>query len=156
MRQRLGCNKWAFSLCLWFFECQHWTQAEHCITPLSRQDLRRSCRTSSCLFSAADVSAIRCRYDGDACAQCADGYQLVNGICQRTLDSFMAQALAQSSQSSTDGKVSRAVSCRGSCCVHAEPAVRTAAPEHSLMLVVKDVVTVAAAACCPHSVEPVS
>ena len=119
------------------FECQHWTQAEQYNTLLSRQGLRHSCRTSSCLCSAADVSAPRCRYDGDACAQCADGYQLVNGICQRTLDSFMAQALAQSSQSSTGGKVSRAGAVqegKGSCCVPAEPAVWAAALEHSLML----------------------
>ena len=71
----------------------------------------------------------------------------------------MAQALAQSSQSSTDGKVSRAVEVqegRGSCCVHAEPAVWAAALVHSLMLVVKDLVTVAAAACCLHNVEAVS
>lgn len=44
-------------------------------------------------------------YDATNCDVCADGYQLVGGICQRTLTSFKAQAalaaIAQSSASTT-------------------------------------------------------
>lgn len=31
-------------------------------------------------------------YDGSSCSECADGYQRVGGICQRTLTSFKVQA----------------------------------------------------------------
>lgn len=46
-------------------------------------------------------------YDGVACAACADGYQRISGICQRTLTSFKAQAeLAALAQSNASKRVS--------------------------------------------------
>ena len=38
----------------------------------------------SCLIGAG--------YTGDACEVCGDGYALGSGLCQRTLESFQAQA----------------------------------------------------------------
>lgn len=46
-------------------------------------------------------------YDGTSCSDCADGYQRVAGICQRTLTSFKVQAaLAATAQANANQKVS--------------------------------------------------
>ena len=44
-------------------------------------------------------------YDGTSCSECADGYQRVSGICQRTLTSFRVQAaLAATAQANASSQ----------------------------------------------------
>ena len=65
--------------------------------PIKFHPIPASSGSAPCSGHGAPVAALgTCQcyvgYDGAVCAACADGYQRISGVCQRTLTSFKAQA----------------------------------------------------------------